>query len=168
MARTISKAKNSRVNRTTAQVPATDVSAYWRDLDKWPRSWMGLEKDLLPGEQLLACFRPIIEHLASSNLSLKTIRRHVDNLRMLGGEIIRDLNCDPSRRKVVADRLLCDVIHAGGRPLIHNGSEEEQRSFDKSCRKVGPGYFRPAKRSSSDVVSRRALGGPSKARTPWT
>ena len=61
---------------------------------------MGLEKDLPPGEQLVACLRPFIEHLASSSLSPKTIRRHVDNLWLLGGEIIRDLNYDPSLRKV--------------------------------------------------------------------
>ena len=55
---------------------------------------------------------------------------------MLGGEIIRDLNSTPSLRKVSADRLLCDVIHADGGPLIHTGSEEEQRSFDSTCRKL--------------------------------
>jgi hypothetical protein len=97
---------------------------------------MGLEKDLPPGEQLLACLRPFIEHLASSSLSPKTIRKHVDNLWMLGGEIIRDLNEDPSLRKVATDRILTHVIHADGGPLIHNGSEETQRSFDSTCRKL--------------------------------
>jgi len=96
---------------------------------------MGLEKDLPPGEQLLACFRPFIQHLASSGLFPKTIRKHVDNLWMLGGEMIRDLHEDPSLRKVAVDWLLRDVIHADGGPLIHNGSEEEQRSFDSTCRK---------------------------------
>ncbi len=97
---------------------------------------MGLEKDLPPGEQLLACFRPFIEHLTSSSLSPKTIRKHVDNLWMLGGEIIRDLHEDPSLRKVTAERLLRNVIHEEGGPLIHNGSEDEQRSFDSTCRKL--------------------------------
>jgi hypothetical protein len=60
---------------------------------------MGLEKDLSPGEQLLALLRPFIEHLALSNLSPKTIRRHVDNLWLLGGEIIRDLHYDPALRE---------------------------------------------------------------------
>ena len=64
------------------------ASAYGRDLDDWPQSWMGLEKDLPPGEALVVCFRPFIEHLAASSLSPKTIRRHVDNLWLLGGEII--------------------------------------------------------------------------------
>jgi hypothetical protein len=113
-----------------------DVSAYCRDLDRWPRSWMGLEKDLPPGERLLACLRPFIEYLASSALSPKTIRRHVDNLWLLGGEIIRDLHYDPSQRKKAADRLLRNAIHEDGGPLVHNGSEEEQRSFDATCRKL--------------------------------
>jgi hypothetical protein len=136
MARMISKAKTSRVNRATTSAPPSDVSAYCRDLDNWPRSWMGVEKDVPPGEQLLACFRPFIEHLASSTLSPKTIRKHVDNLWMLGGEIIRDLNDDPSLRRVAADRLLKDVIHTDGGPLVHNGSEEAQHSFDSTCRRL--------------------------------
>ena len=136
MARMISKAKTSRVNRATTSAPSSDASAYCRDLDNWPRSWMGLEKDLPPGEQLLACFRPFIEHLASSSLSSKSIRRHVDNLWILGGEIIRDLNYTPSLRKVAAQRLLREAVHADGGPLIHNGSEEEQHSLDATCRKL--------------------------------
>ena len=136
MARTILKAKTYRVNRAAKPAPPSDASAYCRDLDNWPRSWMGLEKDLPPGEQLLACFRPFIEDLTSSSLSPNTIRKHVDNLWMLGGEIIRDLNQDPSLRKVAAYHLLSDVIHADGGPLIHNGSEEAQRSFDSTCRKL--------------------------------
>ena len=97
---------------------------------------MGWEKDLPPGEALLACLRPFIEHLAWSTLSPKTIRRHVDNLWLLGGEIIRDLNYEPSLRKKTADQLLRDVVHEDGGPLIYNGSEEEQRSFDATCRKL--------------------------------
>ena len=97
---------------------------------------MGVEQDLPPGEQLLACFRPFIEQLASSSLSPKTIRKHVDNLWLLGGEIIRDLNDTPSRRKVAANKLLRDAVHADGGPLIYNGSEEEQRSLDSTCRKL--------------------------------
>jgi hypothetical protein len=116
--------------------PASDASAAYRDLNNWPRSWMGMEKDLPPGEQLLVCFRPFLEHLASSSLSPKTVRKHVDNLWMLGGEIIRDLHEDPSLRKVTAARLLRNVIHEEGGPLIHNGSEDEQRSFDSTCRKL--------------------------------
>jgi len=132
----MAKVKTYTVNRAAMSAPASDPSAYCHDLDGWPRSWMGLEKDLPPGEALVVCFRPFIEHLAASSLSPKTIRGHVDNLWMLGGEIIRDLHYDPSLRKKVAGRLLRDAVHEDGGPLVHNGSEEAQRSFDATCRKL--------------------------------
>jgi hypothetical protein len=86
---------------------------------------MGWEKDLPPGEKLIACFRPFLEHLVGSDLSPKTIQKHVDNLWVLGGEVIRDLNEDPSLRKL-PDRLLYHSVAGGGGPLIHNCSEEER------------------------------------------
>lgn len=98
---------------------------------------MGWEKDLPPGEKLVACFRPFLEHLAESSLSRKTIRKHIDNVWLLGGEIIRDLNETPSLRRISVERVLMDVIDDEGGPLIHNcNSEEEQRSFDSTCRKL--------------------------------
>ena len=131
----IAKAKTPRVNRN-AKPPPCAASAYCKDLDRWARSWMGLEKDLPPGEALVACFRPFIEHLASSGLAPRTIRRHVDNLWLLGGEIVRDLNCKPSQRKKTAEQLLRHAVYDDGGPLIHNGSEEDQRSLDATCRKL--------------------------------
>lgn len=135
MARMMAKTKTSRIKRNVTSAPC-DASAYCRDLDRWARSWMGLEKDLPPGEALVVCFRPFIEHLASSSLSPRTIRRHVDNLWLLGGEIIRDLNYDPSLRKKPAEGLLRNAVQDDGGPLIHNGSEEDQRSLDATCRKL--------------------------------
>src|ERR1035441_395098 len=134
MARMMAKAKTSRINRNATLSPC-DASAYCKDLDRWARSWMGLEKDLPPGEALVACFRPFIEHLASSGLAPRTIRRHVGNLWLLGGEIIRDLNYNPSLRKKTAEQLLRHAVYDDGGPLIHNGSEEDQRSLDATCRK---------------------------------
>jgi hypothetical protein len=133
--RLMSKAKTSRINRTHPSAPV-DVTAYCRDLANWPRSWMGVEKDLPPGEALIACFRPFIEHLATTGLSAKTIRRHVDNLWSVGGEIIRDLHYDPSLRKRPTDQLLRNAVHQYGGPAVHNGSEEQQRSVDSTCRKL--------------------------------
>jgi hypothetical protein len=89
---------------------------------------MGFEKDLPPGEELVARFRPFLEHLVSSDLSPKTIQRHVDKLWLLGGEIIRDLNQDPSLRKLPADRLLQSVIGDDGGPLITARRRSKARS----------------------------------------
>jgi hypothetical protein len=135
MARMMAKPKTSRINRAAQSGGSSPTAAYDRDLGDWPRSWMGTEKDLSAGEQLLVC-RPFIAHLAASSLSPKTIRRHVDNLWLLGGEIIRDLNEDPSLRKRPAERLIRDRVYEDGGPLIYNGSEEQQRSFDSPCRKL--------------------------------
>jgi hypothetical protein len=49
MARMISQAKTSSVTRAITSAPSPDPAAGYRDPDNWPRSWMGLEKDLPPG-----------------------------------------------------------------------------------------------------------------------
>jgi hypothetical protein len=98
---------------------------------------MGGEKDLPPGETLVACFRHFLEHLASTSLSRKTIRKHVDNLWVLGGEIIRDLNEDPSLRRKNIEKVLRELIDDEYGPLIHGGSSEQQQNcFDSTCRKL--------------------------------
>ena len=76
-------AGTTKINRAAA--PRHGLEHYCRDLAGWPRSWMGLEKDLPPGEQLVSLFRPFLEHLAASDLSPKTIQKHVDNMWALGG-----------------------------------------------------------------------------------
>src|SRR5213083_3070269 len=102
-------AKTSTINRATPGAHL-DLSGYCRDLADWPRSWMGFEKDLPPGEKLVACFQPFLEHLVASDLSRKTIRKHIDNLWVLGGEIIRDLNETPSLRKKNVEHILSEGI----------------------------------------------------------
>src|SRR5216683_1900867 len=83
-------AKPTKITRA-ATTPRHGLEHYCRDLNSWPRSWMGLEKDLPPGKQLVTLFRPFLEHLAMSNLSPKTIQKHVDNMWVLGGELITEL-----------------------------------------------------------------------------
>ena len=70
-------ARTTKINRAAAS-PRHDLEHYCRDLNSWPRSWMGLEKDVPPGEQLVALFRPFLEYLPGSDLSPKAIRKHVD------------------------------------------------------------------------------------------
>ena len=99
---------------------------------------MGWEKDLPPGEELVACFRPFLEELVASGLSSKTIQRHVDNLWALGGEIIRDLNENPSLRGKSIKQILDDRIDDEGGPLVYALESEEplQRSLDSTCRRL--------------------------------
>ena len=96
---------------------------------------MGLEKDLAPGEELLSLLRPFLEQLAASGLSPKTIQNHVDNVWALGGEFVRDLHNDPRQRKKPVRQVLSKMIEYGG-PLLYHGGEDQQRSFDSTCRKL--------------------------------
>src|SRR5947199_10642171 len=111
-------AKISTINRSTPGAHL-DLSSYGRDVADWPRSWMGFEEDLPPGEKLVACFRPFVEHLACSDLSHKTIQKHVDNLWALGGEIIRYLHEDPSLRRKDIKQILDERIDEEGGPLVY-------------------------------------------------
>jgi hypothetical protein len=106
-------------------------------LEGWPRAWTGLEKDLPAGEKLVAYFRPFLEHLVTSDLSAKTIQKHVDNVWALGGEIIRDLNEAPFLRRKSIEQILADRIDEEGGPLLYGmDSKEQQRDFDSTCRKL--------------------------------
>jgi len=134
-------AKTSTINRATPAPPVAASSrarAYDHDLHDWPRSWMGWEKDLPPGQELVACFRPFIAHLAASALTPQTVRRHVDNLWRLGGRIITDFNETPKLRKLPVRQVLWQAIDDDeGGPLLRGGvDEQEQRSFDATRRKL--------------------------------
>jgi hypothetical protein len=137
MGRKPAATKTSTINRATGVSPSL-LEQYCRGLDTWPHSWMGWEKDLPPGAELVACFRPFVEHLVGSDLSPKTIQKHVDNLWVLGGEIIRNLNEDPSLRRKSIEQVLDDRIDEEGGPLVYASESEEplQRAFDSTCRKL--------------------------------
>jgi hypothetical protein len=129
----LARARTTKIN-LAATAPRHGLEHYCRDLNGWPRSWMGLETDLPPGEQLLALFRPFLEYLAVSDLSPKTIQKHVDNMWALGGEFIRDLHSDTSLRKKPVEQILLQMMAYGG-PLLYHGDEDQQRAFDSTCRK---------------------------------
>ena len=86
----------------------------------------------------MARFRPFLDALAASDLSPKTIQKHVDNLWALGGEIIRNLNETPSLRRKSIEEILDDRIDDEGGPLVYALESEEllQRSLDSTCRKL--------------------------------
>lgn len=90
----------------------------------------------MPGRQIVECFKPFLLHLLDLGLSPKTQRKHRDNLWLLGGELIRDLWESPKLRKRPMAELIAAAIDDEGGPLLsHHPSEEEQRSFDSTCRK---------------------------------
>jgi hypothetical protein len=123
----------------TAEPACADdkLAAYCPDLDEWPMSWRYEARDVAPGRQLMACFKPFLRHLLDLGLSGKTLRRHRDNLWLLGGELIRSLHEAPRLRRRLIDQLVLAAVDEDGGPLIrHGASETQQRSFDATCRKL--------------------------------
>ena len=66
--------------------PSQDISNL---MDQWPNSWAGDDEDKPFGQGLVAEFQPFIVNLQTLGLSRKTVRRHLDSLWVIGGEIIR-------------------------------------------------------------------------------
>jgi len=120
-----------------AIVVAPDLATYCPDLATWAASWCGEERDIIPGEQIVVVFTPFLQALLAQGLSRKTRNLHRDNLWLLGGEIIRDINEMPKLRRRPVQELIREAIANDEGPLIHGGfSEQEQRSFDSTCKKL--------------------------------
>jgi hypothetical protein len=118
-------------------VVSPDLATYCPDLATWPTSWCGEERDVIPGEVIVAVFTPFLLDLLEQGLSRKTRNLHRDNLWLLGGEIIRNINDTPKLRKRPVGELIRGAIANDEGPLIHGGfSEQEQRSFDSTCKKL--------------------------------
>jgi hypothetical protein len=106
------------------------------DIDRWSETWEGLPEDVAYGKELLREIKPFIEHLINDGLNKKTIKRHIDNLWLLGGGLIRDINMTESLRQKAPLDLIRDHIDEEGGPYCrHLTTEAEMRSFDATCRK---------------------------------
>jgi hypothetical protein len=105
-------------------------------MEQWPNSWAGSDADIPVGNGLVAEMRPFIVHLCSLGLVRSTVRNHLDNCWAIGGEIIRDVVMQSGNRRLPPKKLLLDAIALGDAPLVYGASEEEQRGFDATARKL--------------------------------
>ncbi len=114
-----------------------EVLAYVPDLDAWPDSWMIDTPDRSMGKAIVTVLTPFIEHLIKQGLTKRTLKRHVDNLWALGGEIVTGINWDESLRKLSAKDLVINAIDEEGGPLLRNPLDpEDQKPFDSTCKKL--------------------------------
>jgi hypothetical protein len=114
----------------------TRVEKLWADFYNWPQSWKGLPEDVPFGEGIIEVFRPFVEALLA-RYSSSTVNRHLNNLWLLGGELIRAINMDPDdREKTPLDLILENVDETGGPYCRHLDSEEQMRAYEATCRKL--------------------------------
>jgi hypothetical protein len=106
-------------------------------MDDWPESWAGMRADVSIGQGLVEEMRPFIIHLHTQGLTRKTVRRHLDNLWSIGGEIIRAVNDDDDGLRRKKPRvLLLNSVELGEAPLLYHFDESHQRSCDATARKL--------------------------------
>jgi hypothetical protein len=119
------------------KIAADPLQSYCPDLDQWPRSWAYEARDIPYGLQMVECFKPFLREMLALPLSRTTLRRHRDNIWVLGGEVIRRVQMDSGLRRRPVEQVVLDLIGDDGGPLLSHGeSETEQRSFDATCRKL--------------------------------
>ena len=105
-------------------------------MEDWPKSWAGTDEDEPVGRDLVAILRPFMMHLQQQELSRRTLRRHLDNLWLIGGEAIRKLDDEPGLRDKPASELLLESIQGGEAPLVGDLTEEQQAALDATARKL--------------------------------
>ena len=103
-------------------------------MEDWPKSWAGTDEDEPVGRRLMAVLHLFMTHLQQQALSARTLRRHLDNLWLIGGEIIRHLDDDPTRRDKPTHALLIEAIQDGEAPLVRDLTEEQQAALDATAR----------------------------------
>jgi len=107
------------------------------DLDNWPRSWRYEQADLAVGQQIVQILTPFLLHLLDQGLARATVRRHRDNLWLLGGELIRLRYEDDEVARQDVTVALQQLVDRDGGPLVcPRISESEQESLDATCRKL--------------------------------
>lgn len=116
---------------------ACSLLQYCPDIEDWPKLWSYEEGDLAPGQRIVEFFKPFLLHLLAKKLAASTLRRHRDHLWMLGGEVIRRRQEDPHLCRQPVEKVTFTLPEEDGGPLIWPRiTEQEQDSFDASCRKL--------------------------------
>jgi hypothetical protein len=126
------KSQHNQPIRRTIQTPESICP----DFPEWPERWHGVKEDIPYGQGLLDAMRPFVVHLIASDLKKKTIRIHLDNLWLLGGEIIRSVSMSGDYNVPPKESLMRNVDEEGGPSCRHIHSEAHQRSYDATCRKL--------------------------------
>lgn len=73
--------------------------------------------------------------LNSSNLTERTKKKHLDNLWLAGGELIRIVSNEENYESDPLELILHNFGFDGGPYCRHIQTEEESKSYGSSCRK---------------------------------
>lgn len=96
--------------------------------------------------------RPFISALLAEESTDRTVQKHLGNLWLLGGEIIRDVSMSEEYDEISPADKLKDSISPDEGPLCrHITSAAEQRSFDATCGKLCRFLENPKKTGNKQI-----------------
>jgi hypothetical protein len=114
-------------------MPRLDPNDY-ADLDAWPHSWKFAPRDIRVGQRLVdLLFKPFLLHLADTGVSIRTFRRHADNLWFLGGELIRYAQTNARVRRS-PEKALAEFASRRGGPVMLREGPQTQTEVDVTFR----------------------------------
>lgn len=114
-----------------------DRDAILADIDGWPEKWQGMPSDIDVGRRLVEGLRPFAVSLMNEGLAAGTVHRHLNSLWLLGGHIVEQAQHDSELRSLSGTELLLRFVDPEGGPVCrHVSTEDEQRRFDATCRKL--------------------------------
>lgn len=111
------------------------------DFYDWPIRWHGVKEDIEVGRRILARFEPYVVELCHTGLTQKTKKRHLDNLWLLGGEIVRRVSVFDEYQENIERITQESVDEEGGPSTRHLQTEDEIRSFNSTCRKLAKHFI---------------------------
>jgi hypothetical protein len=106
------------------------------DYSEWPEAWCGTDDDIPYGRALVEAMRPFIVDLVDQGLKVGTVRNHMNNLWLLGGEIIRSVSTYEDYKTPPGESLRWSVDQHGGMYCRHVTSDADLRSYNATCRKL--------------------------------
>jgi len=119
------------------QEPLQRLALLCKDIDQWPQSWAGDDKDVIVGQIILGEFKLYLLHLIAKGRAKATLKKHANYLWALGGEIIRDTNESGVNENLSSKNLVLKYINDNGGPYWrHADSESVLRQYDATCRQL--------------------------------
>ena len=114
-----------------------DRDAILADMDGWPEKLQGMPSDIDVGRRLIEGMRPFAVSLMNEGLAAGTVHRHLNGLWLLDGHIVATAQRDAGLRWMSSSEMLLRLVDPEGGPVCrHVSTEDEQRRFDATCRKL--------------------------------
>ncbi len=114
-----------------------ELQEYYAELSDWVEHWVFSKADLVYGQQIIEAFKPFIDDLVAHSVRKQKLHEHVENLCLLGNEIIRTLNMNTALQSLPVKQLIADSVDEDGGPYSHAlDSQTAKLSYDDTCRSL--------------------------------